>query len=124
MSWLLGAAALAAVGADGSLETNHRVLVLLGAHGAPELKRQASILEKGQKSLEEREVTVFTEQNEKGPLHARFSHGSGFLLVLLGKDGGEKLRSRKPLPLSKLESTIDAMPMRQEERQKERKKQP
>jgi hypothetical protein len=40
---------------------------------------------------------------------------SDFTVILLGKDGGEKLRSSKPLSLNKLTSTIDAMPMRQDE---------
>lgn len=41
--------------------------------------------------------------------------GSDFVVILLGKDGGEELRSSKPLSMSKLEETIDAMPMRKEE---------
>jgi hypothetical protein len=38
-----------------------------------------------------------------------------FAVILLGKDGGEKLRSSKPLSLDTLRNTIDAMPMRQDE---------
>jgi hypothetical protein len=38
-----------------------------------------------------------------------------FTVILLGKDGGEKLRSSKPLSLDKLRATIDAMPMRRQE---------
>ncbi len=38
-----------------------------------------------------------------------------FAVILLGKDGGAKLRSSKPLSMARLISTIDAMPMRQEE---------
>lgn len=38
-----------------------------------------------------------------------------FVVILLGKDGGSKLRSKKPIPLAKLEETIDGMPMRQDE---------
>lgn len=38
-----------------------------------------------------------------------------FTVVLIGKDGGAKLRSRKPLSMEKLKETIDAMPMRQDE---------
>ena len=41
--------------------------------------------------------------------------GSDFVVILLGKDGGTKLRSSKPIPMSKLEETIDAMPMRKDE---------
>lgn len=40
---------------------------------------------------------------------------SDFVVILLGKDGGSKLRSTKPLSMEKLGDTIDAMPMRQEE---------
>ena len=38
-----------------------------------------------------------------------------FTVILLGKDGGEKLRAHHPLTLQTLRSTIDAMPMRQQE---------
>lgn len=38
-----------------------------------------------------------------------------FTVLLLGKDGGEKLRSAKPVSFSRLRDTIDSMPMRQEE---------
>ena len=38
-----------------------------------------------------------------------------FTAILLGKDGGEKLRSARPLSFAKLRDTIDAMPMRQQE---------
>ena len=38
-----------------------------------------------------------------------------FRVILIGKDGGEKLRAKKPLPMEKLIETIDAMPMRQDE---------
>jgi hypothetical protein len=46
----------------------------------------------------------------------RFHLASGsFAVLLLGKDGGEKLRSGKPIPFDRLRSVIDAMPMRKEE---------
>jgi hypothetical protein len=38
-----------------------------------------------------------------------------FTVILIGKDGGEKLRAHQPISLDTLRSTIDAMPMRQEE---------
>ncbi|KOH44068.1 DUF4174 domain-containing protein [Sunxiuqinia dokdonensis] len=37
---------------------------------------------------------------------------SGFEVVLLGFDGGIKLRKNELLPLAELYATIDAMPMR------------
>ena len=41
-----------------------------------------------------------------------------FTVVLIGKDGGEKMRSNQPIPWDKLQATIDAMPMRQDEVQR------
>lgn len=38
-----------------------------------------------------------------------------FAVILVGKDGGAKLRSGKPITMEKLEETIDAMPMRKDE---------
>lgn len=38
-----------------------------------------------------------------------------FTFILFGKDGGEKLRSNKPVSPEKLYQTIDAMPMRRQE---------
>ena len=38
-----------------------------------------------------------------------------FLVVLIGKDGGEKLNSRTPVTIEQLKKLIDSMPMRQDE---------
>ena len=46
----------------------------------------------------------------------RFHVAAGeFVVVLVGKDGGEKLRSGKPFAFEMLRDTINAMPMRREE---------
>ena len=39
----------------------------------------------------------------------------GFAVVLIGKDGGEKLRSTDPVAAEKLTDLVDTMPMRQRE---------
>lgn len=39
----------------------------------------------------------------------------GFTVLLIGKDGGVKLRSAKPLSADTIFATIDSMPMRQQE---------
>ena len=44
--------------------------------------------------------------------HIRPNH---FTVLLIGKDGGEKLRSNQPIPWDQLHATIDSMPMRQQE---------
>lgn len=38
-----------------------------------------------------------------------------FAVVLLGKDGGEKLRAQSPVTIERLNKLIDTMPMRQKE---------
>ena len=38
-----------------------------------------------------------------------------FVVILIGKDGGSKLRSSKPISMPMLDRTIDAMPMRKYE---------
>jgi hypothetical protein len=38
-----------------------------------------------------------------------------FVVILVGKDGGEKLRATAPISLARLNKTIDAMPGRQQE---------
>jgi hypothetical protein len=42
----------------------------------------------------------------------------GFAVVLLGKDGGVKLRATAPLSAARLMGVIDAMPMRRSERRR------
>jgi hypothetical protein len=43
------------------------------------------------------------------------SQGSGFRVVLIGKDGGTKRTSNSPLAVGEIFGTIDAMPMRRDE---------
>jgi hypothetical protein len=46
----------------------------------------------------------------------RFHVAAGqFTVILIGKDGGEKLRSDHPIAWKTLQQTIDSMPMRQSE---------
>jgi hypothetical protein len=53
---------------------------------------------------------------EQDALRKRFHvRPDAFAVILVGKDGGEKMRSDKPIPWETLEATIDAMPMRQTE---------
>ncbi len=42
---------------------------------------------------------------------------SQFLVVLLGKDGGEKLTSPTPVPMDKIKELVDSKPMRNSEMQ-------
>lgn len=53
---------------------------------------------------------------EAAAARRRFGIAPGdFAVILLGKDGSEKLRSVKPLSMKSLEQIIDVMPMRRDE---------
>ncbi len=53
---------------------------------------------------------------ENNKLRDRFNvSGDSFVVMLIGKDGGEKLRKQKIVTVDTLNRTIDAMPMRKAE---------
>ncbi|MBD8618845.1 DUF4174 domain-containing protein [Sphingomonas sp. CFBP 13728] len=56
--------------------------------------------------------TVRGASDPAAALRRRYHLPTSFTAILIGKDGGEKLRSAKPFPTAALEATIDAMPMR------------
>ncbi len=59
---------------------------------------------------------AFPAPQEAAKLRQRFGvEGSGFKVVLLGEDGGAKLRSSKPVPAERFNSLIDTMPTRRRE---------
>ncbi len=67
------------------------------------------------------DINTFSEPHSPGRngddhLFRKYKADSnGFTVLLIGKDGGEKLRSHKPVSFEQLRDTIDAMPMRQRE---------
>jgi hypothetical protein len=70
------------------------------------------ILEKGDTKL----GNVPLSEGSGDYLREKFSINSGtFTTLLIGKDGGVKLRSQGPVELEEIFSLIDAMPMRQRE---------
>lgn len=60
---------------------------------------------------------VELRQSEMHAVRARFQVApSEFTVVLVGKDGGEKFRSTRPLSVLRLDALVDAMPMGREEK--------
>jgi hypothetical protein len=91
------------------------------------LTMQLSMLQAHAKELKERDVPMvliparpgdalhFT-QDDEAALRRRFAVGADdFTVVLIGKDGEEKLRSHTPVTIERLTALIDSMPMRQQE---------
>jgi hypothetical protein len=86
----------------------------------PELAEQRRILDNWATKRDERDLTIveiIVDQvrgaGDSAPaLRRKFRLPTTFTAILIGKDGGEKLRSEQPFPAAVLERTIDAMPMR------------
>ena len=81
-----------------------------------QLKLQKQLLSADIKGLQERDVEVkyYYANNDKAEFKKR-KISLPFTVILVGKDGGNKLKSYTPIGLTKLFDTIDAMPMRQSE---------
>ncbi|WP_299730057.1 DUF4174 domain-containing protein [uncultured Tateyamaria sp.] len=66
--------------------------------------------------LEQRDVVVLTDTDPSVQSALRTKlRPRGFMMVLIGKDGGVKLRKPFPWDVREISRTIDKMPMRQRE---------
>lgn len=95
----------------------------------PQLEIQLRTLREHEAEASERQlVPVAVPYNSPSPTRAQLGPQEAlevrrrfhiapeqFAVILIGKDGGAKLRSTKPFTMQKLVDTIDAMPMRQDE---------
>lgn len=95
-----------------------RLLLFAGDSADVELKTQREWLQADSVGMVDRDIwiAVFTDPKTFRRMYEH--HGAArheFTLILMGKDGTEKLRSAKPVPAKELFDLIDAMPMRQAE---------
>lgn len=92
------------------------VLVFAPSEDDPALERQIGLFEDAAPGLEERDIVVLTDTDDgtPGTLRGRLAAKS-FEVILVGKDGGVKLRSDSPVTPEALFATIDRMPMRRRE---------
>ena len=101
------------------LRWKERVLLIYASEGSEkQLARQEELLRSHDAELKERDVTqiVWQARGENPEIFERLKlSGAGFTLLLIGKDGGEKLRSHNVVAPETLCRLIDSMPMRQEE---------
>ncbi len=59
--------------------------------------------------------TAVLSKEEAAATQHKYNPGGGFAVVLLGKDGGQKLLRREVIERASLYDSIDRMPMRQAE---------
>ncbi|MEM6973470.1 MAG: DUF4174 domain-containing protein [Pseudomonadota bacterium] len=111
---------IAAGALDADLATyrwaNRPIVVFADSDEDPRLKDQLDRFLQGSAQLEARDNVVLldTDPVALSPLRRRF-RPEGFTVILVGKDGGEKLRANQVLPIATLNATIDRMPMRRRE---------
>lgn len=99
-------------------EVSKREIILLAEHPMhPDLLQQQEILQADTSGLAERDmvITVITLLSDKNRYNQLMKDGKGFRFILIGKDGGEKLTSDKPVTLEQIFALVDSMPMRRYE---------
>ena len=94
-----------------------RVVLVLAAPDDARMAEQARILAAERAGTAERDLVLVEPAGaDQGRLRRRYGVApDAFAVLLIGKDGGVKLRSARPLDAETLFETIDAMPMRQAE---------
>ncbi|MEM8978551.1 MAG: DUF4174 domain-containing protein [Pseudomonadota bacterium] len=92
------------------------VIVFADSENDPAFREQMDLLALRAEELAERDVVMITDTDPGtlSPLREKL-RPRGFMLVLIGKDGGVKLRKPFPWDVRELSRSIDKMPMRQQE---------
>ncbi|HTG39896.1 DUF4174 domain-containing protein [Sphingomonas sp.] len=100
------------------------VMVFAPARDDSRLRRQQALLREARSALDDRDVhvievvgdTVAGAHDYATALRQRYAvQARAFGVLLIGRDGGVKLRAEDAVPVERLNTTIDAMPMRQRE---------
>ena len=92
------------------------ILVFADSEDDPAFIEQMDLLRARLTELKTRDVVILTDTDPdaRQPLRLRM-RPRGFMLVLVGKDGGIKLRKPFPWSVREISRSIDKMPMRQRE---------
>ena len=92
------------------------LLIFADKAGNSALKEQAQFLKTDAKGLKERDVEILTYYGDRDiKMFQNKKIRSAFTVILVGKDGSDKMRATSPVTLKTLFTTIDEMPMRQVE---------
>lgn len=98
------------------------VLVFADSAEDPAFIAQMEFLHAREEELTARDIIVLTDTDPAARSPLRLSmRPRGFMLVLVGKDGGNKLRKPFPWDVREIIRSIDKMPMRKREIQENKK---
>ena len=108
------------VNANGPLEEylwqKRPVIVFADSEFDPSFVEQIELLEAGLEELEARDVVILKDTDPTLTSELRKElRPRGFAIVLIGKDGGVKLRKASPWDVREISRVIDKMPIRQQE---------
>ena len=96
-----------------------RTLLIFGKEAAPgTVEQQLLLFQKDTAGMKERDLKIQVIDVGNSLIKKYKVLENQFTVLLLGKDGGEKLRTLQLLSTAKLFSIIDAMPMRRQEMRK------
>jgi hypothetical protein len=90
----------------------------VGRPDDPRVAQQHAALQSDAAALRERDVVVqdiTPERARRERPELGMDAAAVFEVLLVGRDGGVKLRRREPVAAAKISALIDAMPMRREE---------
>ncbi|MFV1602417.1 DUF4174 domain-containing protein [Phaeobacter sp. JH20_13] len=98
---------------DSLLWVYRPIVVFADSPADPRFHEQMERLTDGAEALLDRDVIVLTDTNPSVTSALRKTlRPRGFMLVLIGKDGGVKLRKPQPWTVRELSRTIDKFPDR------------
>jgi len=98
------------------LWTARLVVVFADSDADPRFSEQIALLHAGSDELVDRDVIVITDTDPAARSELREElRPRGFMMVLIGKDGGVKLRKPFPWDVREITRVIDKTPLRQQE---------
>ena len=107
------------------MQDHYRVLIAFAPHlSDPRLHAQSGEMAKFGLGASERDLLfvqvgddkVLGSHDKADKLRAKYHIGAGdFRTLLVGKDGNTAIEASAPIPATKLQAAIDAMPMRKAE---------
>jgi len=95
--------------------TYQQQLKQLNKHKADLAERDLIVFYITEKDIKTSEGTNYTNENKQALLNYYKVNTDTFFVILIGKDGTQKIKQNKLLSIKQLFGTIDAMPMRRRE---------
>ena len=100
--------------------SKRQILLFYNSNGIAAKEKQLSVLNSQLKEMQERDIEIHTYDvsNTAAAKQWKVSSKTPFTFILVGKDGGEKMRTDTVVSTAQLFAIIDAMPMRKNEMKK------